>query len=999
MENKIDESLYSRQLYAIGLDAMTKITESSVLISCKYNFSGSAIELVKCVVLAGLKRVTLHANKDILTYRDLSSNYYVSPKDIGKPFIKKVAKRIADLNHYVNVGYCNLITDTLINEYNCVVFCDYDVNELYDWNIKCRTNGVKFIMLQSFGLLFNMFCDFGDKHVVADIDGEPINSGIVESIIKNKFRTFDLHNIYSGDVIYFEGNVDGLISKTDREPNLYLVNIINAHEFELREFLEIHKQMSHGERQIVILRTDPIAFPDSKPVNLIFKQIKLPVTFIFRSLEESLKTPEFAMIDNVDYDMPKILNVFMKALGIWRSDCKHIDVLAFPMSDQEIDSLKKIFDLEINNSKFDKVFELLAKTCYGSICGIDAIAGSICAQEVIKAVTNKFTPTKQFLHFESLNVLPDNYIEDRRTNKHLYTPTNSRYDGQIVVFGSDYMNLLHSKNIFVVGAGAIGCEHIKNFSMMGVNKIIITDMDHIEKSNLNRQFLFRHSDINQPKSMTAAKKGKKINCDVDIIAHKNKVCDETNNIYNSDFFKSIDIVANALDNVESRVFVDSLCIKYRKPLLECGTQGTKGSIQTIIPDLTESYGSFSDQPEQTVATCTLKMFPYKYEHVVQYAIDSFEGLFNRVPSNYIKAKNPENLKTLSPSEISEILNDVTIIANNSNNFKCCVNFAYKQWHNVFRDPVVQIVKKYPENYVDEDGNRFWSGNKMFPTIHEFDIRNNSHIEFVIAFAHIWADVLNIPKEKQIGNINAILSKKVPPNIPKNAECRIAGKIIPAIATTTSVVSGFVALELYKTIYGQLNKTYNTIQKYRYGSFNLAVQLFSFGESYPAKLTNIDGKLYSIWTQINVDPDKTLGELLNEWNSVLLIEKNTQTQMSIDFIFDGDKIIYSKFDELSDNYDSQSIRDLIIKYNPEAKHDHYLSISLGSDAGIDNDCGYTPCINKKIGNYSELYDQITNRNPNNTAKYAESKLALVGSPVPSFYDFNNMNLYQKGPYLD
>jgi len=51
-----------------------------------------------------------------------------------------------------------------------------------------------------------------------------------------------------------------------------------------------------------------------------------------------------------------------------------------------------------------------------------------------------------------------------------------------------------------VGAGAIGCELLKNWAMMGVasgplGKIVVTDMDAIEKSNLNRQFLFRPSDV------------------------------------------------------------------------------------------------------------------------------------------------------------------------------------------------------------------------------------------------------------------------------------------------------------------------------------------------------------------------------------------------------------------------------------------------------------------------------------------------------------------------
>lgn len=59
------------------------------------------------------------------------------------------------------------------------------------------------------------------------------------------------------------------------------------------------------------------------------------------------------------------------------------------------------------------------------------------------------------------------------------------------------------------GSGAIGCELLKNFAMIGVGadggRITVTDMDLIEKSNLNRQFLFRPHDVQSPKSSTAAK--------------------------------------------------------------------------------------------------------------------------------------------------------------------------------------------------------------------------------------------------------------------------------------------------------------------------------------------------------------------------------------------------------------------------------------------------------------------------------------------------------------
>ena len=83
-----------------------------------------------------------------------------------------------------------------------------------------------------------------------------------------------------------------------------------------------------------------------------------------------------------------------------------------------------------------------------------------------------------------------------------------RYDSQIAVFGKKFQERMSGQRWFVVGSGAIGCELLKYFSMMGLGckltkdneeenkgEIIVTDMDTIEKSNLNRQFLFRPYDV------------------------------------------------------------------------------------------------------------------------------------------------------------------------------------------------------------------------------------------------------------------------------------------------------------------------------------------------------------------------------------------------------------------------------------------------------------------------------------------------------------------------
>jgi len=106
---------------------------------------------------------------------------------------------------------------------------------------------------------------------------------------------------------------------------------------------------------------------------------------------------------------------------------------------------------------------------------------------------------------------------------------------------------------------------VKNFALMGLGTIApggvyITDMDTIERSNLNRQFLFRTEDVGNMKSVTAARAVKKMNPDINIHAHSVRVGAETESLFNDAFWESLDGVVTALDNVEARIYVDQRCI-------------------------------------------------------------------------------------------------------------------------------------------------------------------------------------------------------------------------------------------------------------------------------------------------------------------------------------------------------------------------------------------------------------------------------------------------------
>lgn len=149
--------------------------------------------------------------------------------------------------------------------------------------------------------------------------------------------------------------------------------------------------------------------------------------------------------------------------------------------------------------------KLLAKGSSSVISPMATIFGGIIGQEIIKATSSKYSPLKQWLFFDSEECLPSTTLSEEECK-----PRGTRYDSQIALFGNTYNEKILNLNYFLVGAGAIGCEVLKCWAMMGLGcgpngKVHVTDMDTIEISNLNRQFLYRSSDVGKSKSEVSAR--------------------------------------------------------------------------------------------------------------------------------------------------------------------------------------------------------------------------------------------------------------------------------------------------------------------------------------------------------------------------------------------------------------------------------------------------------------------------------------------------------------
>lgn len=184
----------------------------------------------------------------------------------------------------------------------------------------------------------------------------------------------------------------------------------------------------------------------------------------------------------------------------------------------------------------------------------------------------------------------------------------------------------------MVGAGALGCEYIKAFALMGVGcgpegRVHCTDNDNIEISNLNRQFLFRKNHVGKSKSQTACEVARGFNSSLKVEAYTTLVAPETEVVFNDPFWESLDFVVNAVDNIKARLYVDARCVWYEKPLLESGTLGTKANSQMVVPHKTLCYGDSQDPPEESIPMCTLRNFPNLMEHCIEWGRDHFNAMF------------------------------------------------------------------------------------------------------------------------------------------------------------------------------------------------------------------------------------------------------------------------------------------------------------------------------------------------------------------------------------
>lgn len=931
---EIDDSLYSRQRYVLGDGAMEKMAVSSVLVS---GLGGLGVEIAKDVILAGIKSITLHDTSPAKTY-DLGSQFFLSNKDVQQKIdrAEASASKLSELNPYVDVKTSNKTLEegnfNFLKEFQCVVLTEAPLKLLLQVDKFCRQQNppIKFIASDVLGLFSYTFCDFGDEFEILDPTGEEPKEFFISDISKDNpgmILTLDnqMHGLEDGDRIEFRE----VVGMTSLNGTSQPVKVVSPFAVTICDTSSDHfKPYQYGG---------------------IARQVKSSKINYFESLEKQLVEPNILLVDLCKMESAAQIHLGILSVNVFQDQHERLPRIRNSEDAKELCRIAKNLNDEQMKSKVDKIdaelITALSFTCRGLLPPLAAAVGGTVAQEVLKALTGKFSPLKQWLYLDATELLKGN-IDPKDVE---FLPKSDRYDGLRICIGERLFQKLRNIQLFMVGCGAIGCEMLKNYAMIGVGtgpkgKVTITDNDLIEKSNLNRQFLFRPQDIQKSKSLTAAKAILGINSEIKIEPHQHKVSPETEQvIYNDDFFRSKDVIVNALDNVEARRYVDSRCVTNQVALLESGTMGPKGHIQCVVPHLTESYASQRDPEDHDVPYCTLKSFPASIDHTIQWARNKFESSFAHKPNLYNKfwttnGSISELLRKLSNGEKPD---NVVLVAKRlkcwPKNWHDCVAYARLQFEKYYNHKAKQLLYAFPRDTRLNDGTLFWQSPKRPPTALKFEIDDKLHFSFVESASRLYAAVHNIrfksedlTKEKLeqiLGNvpvpaftpsnktidvdenekketktvedddvvlqacqflINQLSSRDFDKNMLKMTPLefekdddtnghidyitatsnlratmysietadrfktkKIAGRIVPAIATTTAAVSGLVAIELIKLIKN------SPLDDYRNCFLNLALPVFVFSQPAPAVKTVIrKGMSFTLWDRWEVHGSKT-----------------------------------------------------------------------------------------------------------------------------------------------
>ena len=436
-------------------------------------------------------------------------------------------------------------------------------------------------------------------------------------------------------------------------------------------------------------------------------------------------------------------------------------------------------------------------------------------------------------------------------------------------------------------------------------------MDTIDVSNLNRQFLFRKKHVGQPKCVIAKESALRICPDAEITAHFGNVKSPE---FGPDFIKQFDVVLNALDNLDARRHMNRLCLAAKIPLVESGSAGYLGQVQTIFAGETECFECQPKVAPKLYPYCTIHATPSQSIHNV---IWSKEYLFRILFGPPVDEDDEED-ETAVQARQQKLPESLLQEAKHEES----VSFGRLQFHKAFTENIYRLLqlealwedrkKPLQLSFVELEAKT----DKVEQGA-EASLLQDQRKLTLAETAKLFVDACNQLQERklQVGSLDfdkddddALNFVTAAANL--RSHCygieqlsrfdikQKAGNIIPAIATANAIVAGLIVVEAIKIIRGNKDDcrfTYLYKEPNSVGRFLSAIKLDA-----PNPNCFVCS---SEFVQISVTDSMTLGE----FNELVLAGHLKLSRPSILF---GESYLYEPpFEDEEDEFAGQLVKPL------------------------------------------------------------------------------------------
>jgi molybdopterin/thiamine biosynthesis adenylyltransferase len=541
------------------------------------------------------------------------------------------------------------------------------------------------ISLHASSFIFSLFVD-ANNHIVEEINEDtdliPIESMNSSGIVK--CAKYSTHPYNTGDIISFY-YVDGL--NTNELMKDWEIEYINNTMFKLKNFSV----------------TEELLF-----INGYTRRKYLSKIILHDNFRSQIKTP---IVDNCsDYDF---------------NTCN--DIIKLFMAKYDIFNYNQKETLDYNTFYNDHIIPVIS------------IAGALVSNEIAKLVSKKFIPYNQWL------VWKDN---------DLY----SIFKNSSIIENNIYLNALmelNISNIVLAGSNGLAVEHIKNLNFIihadnflntpiSVDtNYIVFDSSNVKNTNLAKNFILSDKDIGTKKTLALTSNIENI-----IPVYKNIKCFDYD--INTDTIKSLDdyknsIIVNALDNYEGRKIIDKYIYDNNIPFFNTGVDKLSINTQPIIPFITETFNNSNDlQYDNNYPECVIKNYPNTINHICQWSRENFK-LFLEFPKEILNLNTKIISGNLSNNFTTTFYNNYLISGNNipETTIIISVKFAVDIFIKQFYTDIKILNDTFSEFYLDSNEKLYWSGGKRYPKPIEFDISNETHLQFILTTITLVYQLLNI----------------------------------------------------------------------------------------------------------------------------------------------------------------------------------------------------------------------------------------------------------------